>query len=107
LKADQFPVLRRLWIRLTEPLVTLTDEDSRQRVSSQASLLLIGAVMLLAIIPFTYFAGVPGSTFTTRLLADGSCTFIFLIGYTLSRYNRLQLAVICMIFLASIVIIVI
>lgn len=102
--SNRFDRLRHLWAAITKPLVTLDDEENRQRATSQASLLLIGALLLLSIIPFTYFAGAPGTTPASRIIADLSCVTIFLIGYTFSRYNRLQLAVIWMIFPASLVI---
>ncbi len=103
--ANKFPGLYRLWANQNRPLVVVDDEDTRQRIASQASLLLIGALMLLAIIPFTYFAGVPGTTFTTRVIADVSCIIMFLVGRGLSRRNHLQLAVFWMIFPASVIIV--
>ncbi len=105
--ANRFDRLLHHWADITAPLVALDDEESRQRVTSQASLLLISTLMLIAIIPFTYFAGVPGSSFITRLLTDLACIALLFGGYRISRYNRLQLAIIWMVFPASVVIVVI
>lgn len=96
--------LHRIASYVSKPLVTIEDEESHQRATTQALLLLSGALLLLTIIPFTIFVGVPGTTSTTRILTDIACVFVFLTGYTLSRYNMIQLAINWMIFPASAVI---